>query len=138
MDREASVLLKEHGLRATKQRVEMLTFLESASSPLSIQDISLKLRRSMDNVTVYRILDTFKVADIVREVHLHSGRICYELVDHEHDHHHVVCTKCHRTEDFVGCEAEKAERSAMKQVKGFAKITGHSLELFGLCTKCAR
>lgn len=137
MYEKALTLLQEKGLRATKQRISLLSLLQTYHRPLTIQDIIGHLAHEMDAVTVYRILDVLKQNDVVRE-YVQEKKLCYEFSDHEHDHHHVICTKCHRTEDFVGCESDRIEKNALKQVKSFAMITAHSLELFGLCTRCAR
>jgi Fe2+ or Zn2+ uptake regulation protein len=92
----------------------------------------------IDVVTVYRTIELFLKADIVREVNLKGENARYELTDLEHDHHHIVCTGCHRLEDFVGCDSLKVERQALRGSKNFATITGHSFDLYGLCNTCAK
>ncbi len=90
----------------------------------------------MDQVTLYRTLETFVKADIARSLSLRKDCAHYELSDDHH--HHVVCTECGTVKDFEGCDIEKITRAALSQVKGFVTITKHSFELFGLCTRCAR
>lgn len=127
--------IRQAGFRATKSRLLLLEHLHEAQYPQSILEIAAALRSSIDQVTVYRIVDAFKKTGLVREVDFRQGRPLYEIADAQ-DHHHVVCTNCSRIEDFTGCEAEEIAERALKQTKGFALIKSHSLELFGLCNGC--
>lgn len=130
-------LLRRNGLRATKPRIRLLEHLASIRAPQGIVEMVEALARSMDHATVYRTIQSFLGAGIVREVELHRGRPLYELAD-EHDHHHIVCTSCARVEEFTGCAAERIVADALAQVRGFANVQSHSFELFGTCNRCAR
>lgn len=133
----AKSLLKEKGLRSTQGRVRVLEELSSSKIPVTVADLYKRLGAGvMDQVTLYRTLETFVNADIVRSLSLRKDCAHYELSDDHH--HHVVCTECGTMKDFDGCDIEKMAQSALSQVKGFASITKHSFELFGLCTRCAR
>jgi len=136
--RDARETLRGAGFRATKPRLLLFSLLEKSRAPLPIHDIAARLQRhSVDQVTVYRMIDAFMRAGLVREVNFQGQRPRYELVDIEHDHHHIVCTKCHKIEDFVGCDSERLEEKALEQ-SHFQKITGHSFDLYGLCDTCAK
>ncbi len=129
--------IKKAGFRATQPRLAVLSALEKAKYPLSIKEIIRRVSKTrIDQVTIYRILEAFKKAGLVAQVDFQHGRAYYELKDVIHDHHHIICMGCKRIEDFVGCEYEKLVGKALKQTKGFATITEHSLELFGLCRSC--
>jgi Fur family ferric uptake transcriptional regulator len=131
-------IIRKAGFRATKPRLLVLTHLQKAKYPLGIKEIIEGIgRKNVDQVTVYRILDSFKKAGLVVQVDFQHGRAYYELKDAKHDHHHIVCTNCDKVEDFTGCEYEKLATKALKQTHGFAKVTNHSVELFGLCNTCA-
>jgi len=129
--------IRNCGIRATTPRLRVLAFLQQSKYPLSVKGIVSGVgRMNIDQVTVYRILDTFKKAGLVVQVDFQQGCAYYELKDAKHDHHHIVCTECHRVEDFTGCDYAKLAVKALQQVKAFAKVTHHSLELFGLCHSC--
>ena len=107
--------------------------------PLSIQEIINGLgRKNVDQVTVYRTVNSFKDKGVIREVNLQGDLPRYELSDTENDHHHIVCTKCNRLEDFIGCEALKMEKKILSKSQNFSKITGHSFDFYGLCNKCSK
>ena len=136
-ERDLSEIIRSAGFRATKPRLALLAYLAKAKYPLNIQEVALGLKNKVDQVTVYRMIESFKSAGLVREVNLQGDRPKYELADAE-DHHHIVCTKCRKVEDFTGCDAECTAKKALKQSRSFAKITGHSFDLYGLCNTCAR
>jgi Fe2+ or Zn2+ uptake regulation protein len=131
------LLLQKAGFKATGPRIALATLFESTTTPLAIAEIVSKLKyQKVDQVTVYRMVEAFKKANVIREVNLQGERPRYELSDTEHDHHHIVCTACHKVEDFVGCDVHQLEKKALRQ-SNFAKVTGHSFDLYGLCNSCA-
>ena len=138
-EKNLSDVIRKAGFRATTPRLLVLSYLQKSKYPLGIKEILKGIgQKNIDQVTVYRILDAFKKAGVVVQVDFQQGRALYEFKDHEHDHHHIVCTSCNKVEDFTGCEYEKLAHKALKQTHGFAKVTSHSLELFGLCAACAK
>ena len=139
MDISHKETLKKAGFRATKPRLLLLSLLENAHTPLSILEIADALRKKgVDKVTVYRVTETFTASGIVREVNLQGERPRYELTDIVHDHHHIVCIKCKKLEDFIGCDAETIADKALKQSHSFSRITAHSFDLYGLCNACVK
>lgn len=137
--RDKGAILRRAGFRVTKPRLLILELLEISSTPLSIYEIVAQLRdHDIDQVTVYRSIETFTQAGIIREVDFLGQHARYELPDLEHDHHHIVCTKCHKIEDFVGCDIENIEKKALRQSHAFSQIIGHSFDLYGLCNSCAK
>lgn len=134
----AAELLKSAGLRATKPRLSVLTILEESNLPLSVADIAAVLRRPrVDQVTVYRTLETFVQAGLVHHVELHQGRSFFELATREH-HHHLVCRSCGRVEDVEGCDMELVEKNVAKNSKNFHAVSSHALEFFGDCKSCVK
>jgi Fur family ferric uptake transcriptional regulator len=130
-------LIRSAGFRATKPRLLLLSYLQKTKRPQTILEIADALKKDIDQVTVYRIIDAFKNTGLVRELDLKQGRPLYEIAD-EHDHHHVVCLGCNRVEDFEGCESEKLAKDALMQTPSFGKITTHSFEFFGFCKACIK
>ncbi len=130
--------IRTAGFRATKSRILVLNFFERAKYPLSVRKVVLGLKNKVDQVTVYRMIDAFNSAGVVREVNLRGERPKYELTDAGDDHHHIVCTSCRKVEDFVGCDVERVEKKALNHSRSFSKITGHSFDLYGLCNRCVR
>ncbi len=138
-DDDLAAVIRKAGFRATETRKAVYAFLEKAKYPVSIKEIVDGVgEKNIDQVTAYRILDAFQKADVVTKIDLRHGHAHFELKDEKDDHHHVICTGCDRVEDFIGCESERLANKALKQTKGFPRITSHSLEFFGLCNSCVR
>lgn len=129
-------ILRAKGMRATKSRTALFSKIASAKKPLSADELFRLLSKTpMDLVTVYRTLQSFIAAGLIRAVDLKRGYMLYEIRD-EHDHHHLVCVSCGATEDFTGCTVNMIAQAALKKSSRFADITDHSLELFGRCKTC--
>lgn len=130
-------VIRQAGFRATETRKRVYTFLKKAKYPVSVKEVIKGVgEKNIDQVTAYRILDAFHKAGLVTKIDFQHGHAHYELKDDRGEHHHVICTGCDRVEDFTGCESDRLANKALKQTKGFAEITGHSLEFFGLCNSC--
>jgi Fe2+ or Zn2+ uptake regulation protein len=131
-------LLREHGLRATQQRIALLRELGVADRPLGIGELQERIHAgSMDTVTFYRILETLTEAGLVRKVNLRHGHMDYEFVREGEHHHHVACTKCGDVESFEWCPDTNLRASILRKTKRFSTINDHALEFFGVCDRCA-
>ena len=64
-----------------------------------------------------------------------EGAMTYQLRDSRH-RHYLICTRCGSSVPIPGCPLEGLEQSLGAKT-GFA-ITGHNLELYGLCPQCAK
>ncbi len=129
-------LLRDNHLRATPNRIAILEALETTHGPLSVVELLKLLPKGTDRVTTYRALEQFAEKGLVRVIRIENASR-YEL-RHEHDdHHHVVCLKCHRTQDISLCAMENLKKAIEKEATDFKTITDHSFEVFGLCKTCA-
>lgn len=129
--------LKSQGLKTTPARVAILEMLQKSKKPLSVQKILKGLISThTDQATVYRTVEHLRKAGLIRRVDLEHGHAHYELNSSEH-HHHIVCENCGRLEDISKCDIPGLEKEILKTT-GFAKVNSHSLEFFGLCSKCAK
>lgn len=125
--------LKRAGLRATAQRVALLTHLMRVREPETVEDITHALHRTLDPVTAYRSLSQMRDAGLVRALTF-GGAVRYEYAARHH-HHHLVCRECGRIEDVDVCVPALSSRSIARA--GFASVADHSLEFFGVCAACA-
>lgn len=97
-------LLKEHSLRLTEPRKNILKFFLDHERAISYSEIENELGNEIDRVTVYRTLKTFLEKGLVHSIpdtvdnqryalclhHCHEDR-------HEHNHVHFKCTVCGNT-----------------------------------------
>lgn len=137
--RDFAATLRAHGLKATPQRMALLHALQKAHQPQSVARLKTACARSsMDTVTLYRALEAFLEAGLVRSVNLNHGHADYELVVPGDHHHHVICTSCGAIADVTLPYERTLERAALAAARAFASVTDHALEFFGTCSACAK
>ena len=129
---------KTCALRSTPGRRAVLEVLEESRGPVSAEEV---YRRILDRegqgrtclATVYRTLSTLAEKGFLLRSASQDGVLSYQLRGTGH-RHYLICTRCGATVEIGGCPLEKLERALGKET-GF-DITGHSLELYGLCPRC--
>ena len=132
--------LKNKGYRFSSVRNVILESLSKNKKPLSVFDFQrlLKVKKlNVNKTTVYRELKSLKKESIILELQLKGSKRWYELAEREH-HHHIICVKCDKVEDFAGCDSKNLIDKALKQAPDFAEITNHTVDFFGLCKSCAK
>jgi Fe2+ or Zn2+ uptake regulation protein len=129
---ESKYQLKTGGLKVTSARLDLLDALKHAKKPLSVKELAKKLG-GVDLVTLYRNIEALENLGAVKKINLNSREAYYELAGGKH-HHHIICTNCGKLADVEVNEMNLNKNFLKKH--GFAKVTGHSLEFFGLCKAC--
>lgn len=128
--------IKKGGGRITKTRKTVLATLLLAKQPLSAFELLTTLKNKkliVNRTTIYRELSFLVKNGFVREVQLIGKPSLFEL-SYEH-RHHLICLKCNRVKPvLLGKHLDHQEKKINREEK--FKITGHSLEFYGLCEKC--
>lgn len=126
-------LLRDHHLRHTTARQEVFAALQSAERPLFIHQI-VNLCPLSNRTSVYRTLNLFATLGIIETI-TSGWKSRYELAGpFKPHHHHLHCTACHQ---LIQLDIPILEET----IKSFADsheymLTGHHIELTGLCKKC--
>lgn len=129
-------ILKEKGLKVTPQRLAVYSALTNTKSHPSAEDIHKMLiadNPSISLATVYKTLDSFKTAGLIKELNL-----CFEHSNYDadmSDHQHIVCTKCSHIFD-VCYKPDKAIHEEVEKQSGF-KISDEQIVFYGICPECA-
>ena len=128
-------VLKACGMKQTKSRQAVLQVLESAQGPLTAEEIFDQARAfaPVSLTTVYRSLSALCAGGFLMKNLSQDGLAYYQVKGRQHKHY-LICTQCGKNIPIDGCPLETLERELSRQT-GFS-ITGHSLELFGLCPAC--
>lgn len=129
--------LKKAGLKATTPRIKILEILEqNIPRHVSAEDVYKALLATGEEVglaTVYRVLQQFETAGLVKRHHFEGGHSLYEL--HHGDHHdHLMCVKCGRVDEFVDSMIEERQK-VVAQHAGY-QMTDHALCIYGICPQC--
>lgn len=128
--------LKDIGLKATLPRRRVLELFENSKvRHLSAEDVYRSLVSEGIDIglaTVYRVLTQFEQAGLLSRQHFETGKAVFELNQGGH-HDHLVCLQCGRVEEFYDAQIEQRQ-SEVARKRGF-ELRGHSLALYGDCTK---
>lgn len=132
--------LKKAGLQATVPRIKILEVMAASTSKhISAEEVYHKLIDSGTKVglaTVYRVLNQFESAGLVRRHHfeVESGlsSAVYELEYGDH-HDHMVCGRCRHIIEFYDKTIQNRVAKLTAQ-HGFSK-QDHTITLYVNCTK---
>lgn len=134
---DLELVLKEHGLRKTSFRKELLHAFYNSNSSLTADEVKTKVGESADRVTVYRALDAFEKKGLIHRVPDKNNLTRYALCQskcstdaHSHNHAHFICNGC----DETYC-IEDVEIPVVRNTKGFV-IKKSKLTLEGNCPSC--
>lgn len=136
---EALQKLKAHGVRLTPQRQEVLRILMEAGEGeehYSAEEIWNRVQHRYSTVsfdTIYRTLHLLIRYGLVSELDFADGCRRFEFAGKGH-HHHLVCLKCGRAEEFFFCPEECLARVQAER-PGF-QIAGHAFKIYGYCQRC--
>lgn len=135
MEQDFSVFIRDAGLRVTKPRLALLAFLAGQRRPVSLQRIAAHLKDA-NLATVYRMVEAFLAAGLIRGCDVGHGHMDYELAHLPH-HHHVICTFCGVIEEVEECSGDRALHArTLQAAKIFARIDAHQATFYGVCKKC--
>ena len=132
--------LHKDGKRLTPQRLKVLNLFENigAGNHLSAEEVHEKLVKISAKVslaTIYRTLRLLVQMGLLHELELSEGGHRYELISNETaDHHHLICIRCGRPEEFETDEVLEAGKIAAK-INGF-KLIESSLNVRAICPEC--
>ncbi|HBI21044.1 MAG TPA: ferric iron uptake transcriptional regulator [Legionella sp.] len=134
---EESQQLKDAGLKITLPRLKILQIMEqSVDHHLSAEGVYKALLETGEDVglaTVYRVLTQFETAGLVSRHNFEGGFSVFELNQGQH-HDHLVCVKCGLVEEFVDEIIEQRQKMIAERAQ--FKMTGHALNIYGLCPRC--
>lgn len=130
--------LREHGLKATPQRIALYEALASTDSHPTAEEIHRHISRSHPAVslnTVYTSLEAMVSARLVRRVQ--TGECVYRYDARIAPHAHLVCTACDGVRDVNGALGDRLVALAHDA----AQTGGHTIEdqdlyVYGLCPPC--
>jgi Fur family ferric uptake transcriptional regulator len=123
--------LKRAGLKITHPRKRILNVLEDLNAKhMTADDIYRSLVDAGEDIglaTVYRVLNQFETAGLVRKHNFEGGQAYYELDEGSH-HDHMVDVESGEVMEFVSDEIEILQDQVASEM-GYV-IEDHSLVLY--------
>lgn len=131
--------LNKNRLKSTRQRdVIVDSFLKTDGKHIKIEELLAIVRKQSPNIgyaTVYRTLLLLVDAGIAFQRHFNDGQSCFE-VQSAHHHDHLICTECRKIIEFENETIEELQEQIAKRNR--FKLTGHKMELYGICADCRK
>lgn len=132
--------LAEREIRYTKSRRSLVTAAVQSTGPASASEFHGRIDIPLSSL--YRSLTVLAEAGVLVRHHDADGLARFELAEwilgH---HHHVVCVDCGSVEDVeVDETAEQAidDLAAALARQANYELTGHNLEVEGVCRQCRK
>ncbi len=128
-------LLKEHDLKATFQRMTILSTIESVGH-MDVDEIYeqvLKSHPTLSLATVYKNIITMVEKDVLVEVPIRGRKSKYEIRKDEHIH--LICTKCGKVMDRELTQLIEGDAHKLAQNNGF-ELENSQINLYGICEEC--
>jgi Fe2+ or Zn2+ uptake regulation protein len=129
---DLTATLEDMGCRMTQPRRRVVALLERKRNAFSAGELLAELP-SVGRATVYRTIKLLLKAGAVCKSALPDGSPRY-TVDQAHHHHHAVCVRCGRVEEFRHSSVERLLRAMRGEISGV--VVGHRLELYINCNVC--
>ena len=120
---------------ARKNIVRAALHAKKPFSALEMHAMFLGRGHSIDKVTVYRELAFLEEQGILRGLTFKDAVKRYEIVTDSH-RHHLICTRCNKVEDVEMENDLNVLERQIEEEKSF-RVRSHSLEFYGLCSRCA-
>lgn len=135
-------ILKERGLKKTKQRILVLEALASCGDKhLTAEEIYEIVKAEFPEIglaTVYRTIQLLSDLNLVESVQLGDGYVRYEIGKIEereaHNHHHLVCLECGKVISFRDDLLDELEKRIKESVS--FQVVNHEVKLYGYCETC--
>ena len=134
LDPELWLLLRGHGLRATRPRVEVLRFFREQGGHHSADELVRQLREhdvALPRASVFGIVEVLSQAGLLRVAATGPGRTLYEWAGESH--HHFVCRVCDTVYD-VPCVSETTPCLHAPRLPG--QLEDAQIVYRGVCDHC--
>jgi len=133
--RDYAALLKESGLKATFQRMNILETIDvhGHMSIESIYEQVVKRHPSLSLATVYKNIILMVQNGVLVEVPITGKKSKYELI--KEDHIHLVCTECGEVEDKPTYSVTDELFTAITKQENFT-LSKQQINLYGICSHC--
>ena len=128
-------LLKESGLKATFQRINILETIEKYGHITidAIYEEVSKIHASLSLATVYKNILLMVEKSVLVEVPMSGQKSKYELK--KDDHIHLICTECGSVEDKPLLGSVDTLIEDMTRKENFV-LSSEQINLYGVCNTC--
>jgi Fur family transcriptional regulator, ferric uptake regulator len=132
-------LISEGGLKATKQREEILNIFFNSPGHKNLSQIYAqvaKVNPKIGYATVYRTLKLLTRLGLADQQKFADGETRYEPTSEGNHHDHLICLDCGKIIEFEDKTLEALQNGIAR--RHHFKVFHHRMELYGRCAGCAQ
>ena len=129
--------LKPAGGKRSSKREQILNVFLNQEGHLSAEELVARIQREdkrVSRATVYRTLQWMVDANIASKVDFGDGLARYERSYRHPRHYHLICSKCHRSFEFMSSDIEQFVDEVAAS-RGFS-ATQSVVQIHGVCEDC--
>lgn len=138
MENIFNTILKENNLKITKNRIAILNELDKMKNPTTAEEVFNSISKtSIEKYSlssVYRALNHFCEKGIVKKTAEIDGTTYFQL-DTVHSHS-LICEKCKKIVPILHCPITPIIKNIENKTDFL--VTGHHLEIKGICSNCKK
>ena len=131
-------LFNKGGIEQTRHRELVLNILSESDKAWTAKSVLEEVRknRTIDKVTLYRILDLFVSKRILRKITSLTGTMAYEVLcdDHRPSHPHLVCRICGEIECLTDVDMDQLNLTINDKMN--VEREDIDLKIEGVCSFC--
>lgn len=134
------ISLKQKGYKLTPQRRAIVDIIiTNEGKHLTAEEIYELVKIECPEIglaTVYRTVQLLEEMGVISKLDLNDGCSRYEFVhqNENHQHHHLICTKCGKVIEVEGDLLEELEHTIEEKYK--FTVRNHSVKFYGICDEC--
>ena len=127
------LLLREHHLKVTPQRLGILSLMEKMGH-IDIEELFVQIKKQFSSIslaTLYKNVNAMLEKHLITEIKVPNFKAKYEIV--KEPHIHLLCKKCNEFMDLdvdLGSVVNEASKKSNYQLQESCVV------LSGLCKKC--
>ena len=127
------VMLREHNLKATKQRIGILSIMHMRGH-INIEELYERVKKSYPSIslaTLYKNIRLMLENKLLTEVSVNNTKTLYEIT--KEDHAHMHCEKCNEVMDIDFCFEDMYKNLGNED--GFL-LKNTQVTISGICKNC--
>ena len=119
--KDSKQILLDHKVSITNPRILVIEALLENNSPLTVDELQIKLRKKVAKSTLYRVLNDLKKINILNEFTNPENATVVELfLEDDSHHHHLFCSDCGEIIDIQ--MGDEFESTLSKEIKSLEMI----------------
>lgn len=132
--KEHILRFQKKGLKMTNQRLAVYEALASTDTHPTADRLYQQVKEKYPMISLNTVYNTLEVLKEIGEISQLNTESSARFDANMAPHHHLVCLKCRKIEDFVDPALDQIQLKVPSR-KDF-KIIGHKVEFQGYCKKC--